>query len=80
MDRKNLAAIAAAFVLGAGGATVTQRLTPPMPSKVVEPPAGPMDVCLRPPLRVAFHFAQEGHHIFDGGRTIVVWKDNRLGG
>lgn len=53
MDRKNFAAIAAAFVLGAGGATVTQRLTPPMPSKVVEPPAGPMDVCLRPPLRVA---------------------------
>ena len=46
MDRKN-SAIAAAFVPGAGSATVTQRLTPPMPSKVVELPAGLMDVCLR---------------------------------
>lgn len=53
MDRKNLAAIAAAFALGAGGATVAQRPAPPPTPKVIEAPAGPMDVCLRPPLRVA---------------------------
>lgn len=53
MDRKNFAAIAAAFALGAGSATVAQRPAPPLPPKVVEAPAGPMDVCLRPPLRIA---------------------------
>ena len=49
MDRKSLAAIAAAFALGAGGATVAHRPTPPATPVVIADPI--LDACLRPPLR-----------------------------